>query len=61
LIGEIGVAKEKLSPRGLTSVHGEIWKAEADEEIESGEKVQVVAVDRMVLKVKRAAQARAAD
>jgi membrane-bound serine protease (ClpP class) len=61
LIGEIGVAKEKLSPRGIAFVHGEIWKAEADEEIESGEKVQVVGIDRMVLKVKRAAQGRAAS
>ena len=59
LIGEIGVAKEKLSPRGIAFVHGETWKAEADEAIEPGEKVQVVSIDRMVLKVKRAAQARA--
>jgi membrane-bound serine protease (ClpP class) len=57
LIGEIGVAKEKLSPRGIAFVHGETWRAEADEAIEPGEKVQVVGIDRMVLKVKRAAQA----
>jgi membrane-bound serine protease (ClpP class) len=61
LIGEIGVAREQLSPRGTVFVHGEYWKAEADEAIEPGEKVQVVGLDRMVLKVKRAAQARAAS
>lgn len=61
LIGEIGVAREKLSPRGTVFVHGEYWKAEANEAIEPGEKVQVVGLDRMVLKVKRAAQARAAS
>src|SRR6185437_85542 len=36
LIGEIGVAREKLSPRGTVFVHGEYWKAEADEAIEPG-------------------------
>ena len=61
LIGQIGVAKEKLSPRGIAFVHGETWRAESDEEIEPGEKVQVVGIDRMVLKVKRATQARAAS
>jgi membrane-bound serine protease (ClpP class) len=55
LIGEIGVARGKLSPRGTVFVHGETWKAEANEAIESGEKVQVVGIDRMLLKVKRAA------
>ena len=55
LIGEIGVARGKLSPRGTVFVHGETWKAEANEAIESGEKVQVVGIDRMLLRVKRAA------
>jgi membrane-bound serine protease (ClpP class) len=54
LIGEVGLAREKLSPRGMVFVHGEYWTAEADEAIETGERVQVVGLDRMVLKVKRA-------
>jgi membrane-bound serine protease (ClpP class) len=54
LIGEVGLAREKLSPRGTVFVHGEYWTAEADEAIETGERVQVVGLDRMVLKVKRA-------
>jgi membrane-bound serine protease (ClpP class) len=53
LIGEVGVVREKLSPRGMVFVHGEYWTAEAEEAIEPGEKVQVVGLDRMVLKVKR--------
>jgi len=54
LIGEVGLAREKLSPRGMVFVHGEYWTAEADEAIETGERVQVVGLDRMVLKVRRA-------
>ena len=54
LIGEIGVAREKLDPRGTVFVHGEYWKAQADEEIMAGDKVEVVGIDRMVLKVRRA-------
>jgi membrane-bound serine protease (ClpP class) len=55
LIGEIGVVREKLAPRGTVFVHGENWKAEASDQIEPGDKVEVVGVDRMVLRVKRAA------
>ena len=58
LIGEIGVVREKLQPRGSVFVHGEYWRAEADDEIETGDKVKVVGIDRMVLKVKRAVQSR---
>jgi membrane-bound serine protease (ClpP class) len=55
LIGEVGVVRERLAPRGTVFVHGEHWKAEADDQIESGDKVEVVGIDRMVLRVKRAA------
>jgi membrane-bound serine protease (ClpP class) len=58
LIGEVGVVRERLAPRGGVFVLGEYWKAEADGEIETGDKIEVVGVDRMVLKVKRAAQSR---
>ena len=53
LIGEVGVVREKLAPRGSVFVHGEYWKAEANDEIDAGEKVEVVGVDRMMLRVKR--------
>jgi membrane-bound serine protease (ClpP class) len=58
LIGEIGVAREELRPRGMVFVHGEYWRAHADEEVEPGDKVEVVGIDRMVLKVKRAGESR---
>jgi membrane-bound serine protease (ClpP class) len=53
LIGEVGVVRERLAPRGSVFVHGEYWKAEANDEIDAGEKVEVVGVDRMMLRVKR--------
>jgi membrane-bound serine protease (ClpP class) len=56
LIGEVGVVRDKLSPTGRIFVHGEIWKAQADSEIDVGENVEVMDVDGMVLKVRRAAQ-----
>lgn len=56
LIGEIGVVKDKLSPTGRVFVHGETWRAETDNEIDVGEKVEVVGVEGMVLKVRRAGQ-----
>ena len=61
LIGEVGVVRQKLAPRGTVFVHGEQWRAEADGEIESGDRVEVVAVESMVLKVRRAAPRRAAN
>ncbi|HEY2921658.1 MAG TPA: NfeD family protein, partial [Candidatus Binatia bacterium] len=56
LIGEVGVVRDKLSPTGRIFVHGETWKAQADNEIDVGEKVEVVGVEGMVLKVRRAGQ-----
>lgn len=44
LVGEIGVAQSDLSPKGKVFVHGEIWNAEADEEIPKGTDVKVVEV-----------------
>jgi membrane-bound serine protease (ClpP class) len=56
LIGEVGVVRERLAPRGKVWVHGEYWTAESDEEIEAGQKVRVVGIDRMVLRVRRTAR-----
>jgi membrane-bound serine protease (ClpP class) len=44
LVGEIGVAKSALTPKGKVFVHGELWNAEADQEIPEGAEVQVVEV-----------------
>jgi len=54
LVGEIGIAQTELAPEGRIIVHGEIWKAYSDSVIHQNEKVKVVLVDRLNLKVERA-------
>jgi membrane-bound serine protease (ClpP class) len=46
LIGEIGKAQTDLAPEGKVFVHGEIWDAEAPENIPKGSKVEVVEVEK---------------
>ena len=53
LEGAIGEVKQDLSPYGKVFVNGELWIAEADERILAGQKVQVVSVENLKLKVKR--------
>ena len=53
LIGETGSVKEVIAPEGLVFVHGEYWKAEAAEKIVPGEKVEIIGLDGMILKVKK--------
>jgi membrane-bound serine protease (ClpP class) len=54
LIGEIGRARTDIFHDGSVHVHGEIWSAFSDTEIKQGERVRVVAVDGMTLKVEKA-------
>ena len=51
LMGEVGVARSALKPEGDVFIHGEIWRAEADQPIKKGEKVVVTAVEHLALKV----------
>ena len=53
LIGLVGEASEDIDGKGKVFVHGEIWNAECDGKIGKGEKVEIVGVDGMVLKVRR--------
>ena len=53
LVGEAGTAATSISPEGKVSVHGEFWNATSDQNIEKGEKVQVIGVDHLKLKVKK--------
>jgi len=54
LLGETGVVRTRLDPEGLVFVHGETWRARADEEIEPDERVEVVEVQGLRLRVRRA-------
>jgi membrane-bound serine protease (ClpP class) len=53
LIGEIGTVEEVIDREGLIFVHGEYWKAISDDKIDKGEKVEVVDVAGLVVKVKK--------
>jgi len=49
-----GVVKEKIVPKlgGKVEFHGTNWAAQADEQIEAGTVVEIVAKDNITLKVK---------
>lgn len=53
LVGEWGTADSDLAPEGKITVHGEYWNAWSDEPIARGERVQVIAVEGLRLKVRR--------
>jgi membrane-bound serine protease (ClpP class) len=52
--GAVGVARERLDPQGMVLVRGEYWTATSDTPIERDEPVEVVAVDGLRLRVRRA-------
>ena len=53
LIEEIGTASTPIAPEGKISIHGEFWNATSDQKIEAGEKVRVIGVMNLKLKVKK--------
>jgi membrane-bound serine protease (ClpP class) len=53
MLGAIGDVRAKLNPAGKVFVRGEYWNAEADGEIDVGEKVEVVGCHGLNLKVRR--------
>jgi membrane-bound serine protease (ClpP class) len=54
LVGEIGEARTRIEKEGTVFVSGEHWRAASDSPIEVGEKVRILSVDRLVLKVEKA-------
>jgi membrane-bound serine protease (ClpP class) len=54
LLGLIGETRTALTPEGKVFIRGEYWSATADQEIASGESVEVTAVEGMSLRVRRA-------
>jgi membrane-bound ClpP family serine protease len=53
LIGEKGRALSAIFGQGEVFVHGEIWKAASEEEIQPGDAVEVTKVDGLALKVRK--------
>ncbi|HEY7315955.1 MAG TPA: nodulation protein NfeD [Candidatus Binatia bacterium] len=53
MLGQIADVKAKINPAGKVFVRGEYWNAEAEDEIDVGEKVEIVGCDGLNLKVRR--------
>lgn len=53
LIGEVGLALSDLDTEGKVAIHGEYWNARADSHIPKGERVRVIRVESLFLKVTR--------
>lgn len=53
LVGEEGVAQTDVFEGGKVFVYGEIWNGKSEEPISKGEKVIVIAVDGLVVEVKK--------
>ncbi len=51
MVGETGLVKETLNPKGRVMVHGELWEAEAETQVAEGEKVRVDSVEGLKIKV----------
>jgi len=52
MIGERGIAKERLAPKGYVQVHGELWRAVKTDNgppIEIGQSVKIVKMDGLTL------------
>ncbi|MFZ2444759.1 MAG: nodulation protein NfeD [Syntrophobacteraceae bacterium] len=53
LVGQVAEVRLDIDPEGKVFVNGELWNAQAEEKIGAGEKVEVVAVHNLKLKVKK--------
>ena len=53
LVGMIGEVRREMDPEGKVFVSGELWNAQAEQRIEVGEKVEVLEVHNLKLKVKK--------
>ena len=53
LIGERGTATTNISPEGKVFIHGEFWDVISDQNIDKDEKVEVLGVVNLKLKVKK--------
>lgn len=56
MIGELGLAKERLAPAGYVQIHGELWRAVKIEDgppIEIGQSVKIVKMDGLTLFVEQ--------
>jgi membrane-bound serine protease (ClpP class) len=51
MVGEVGVVRSRLAPRGQVFVRGELWNAEAESPVEPGDSVRVAKIEGLTLRV----------
>jgi membrane-bound serine protease (ClpP class) len=51
MLGEVGVVRKALAPRGKVFVHGELWHAESSTPLEVDTRVRVTGVEGLTLRV----------
>lgn len=56
LVGLVGRSEGPLAPEGRVFVRGEYWSALADEPLSAGDRIEVVAVEGMRLRVRKASE-----
>jgi len=61
LVGEVGVVRTRLAPRGQIFLRGELWNAEGEGEVEVGESVRVTGMNGLTLRVVQVQRATAAS
>ena len=61
LVGEVGVVRSRLAPRGQIFLHGELWNAESEAPVEPGDSVRVARVEGLTLQVVSVQRAAAAS
>lgn len=53
MVGQVGEARSRIAPTGKVFAVGAYWDAESDEVIEEGEKVKVIALNGLKIKVSK--------
>jgi len=53
LVGKLAIADSDIDPRGRIFLHGDFWTAVAEEPISEGERVEIVEVDELLVRVAR--------
>ncbi|MFQ5697330.1 MAG: nodulation protein NfeD [Myxococcota bacterium] len=61
LIGRTGIAESEIHEQGRVRVRSEYWTAESEQTIAAGERVRIVGMDGLVLRVAREGDAREGD
>lgn len=53
MLHKIDSVIEPIHPEGRVKVHGEIWQATSAEELQAGDRAEIIAVEGLTLKVRK--------